>query len=79
MIGPVYYLDDSAGRVACLVDGSRAQRIRVDGGWRWKVIHWGAVPQHPDRWCIAAHFCRRENGISPPPRAAAFFPYRGAN
>lgn len=72
MIGPVYYLDHPAGRIANCLDQSRAQRIDVGGDHRWKVIDWGPVAQHPDRWCLAAHFCRRENGITPAPRRALF-------
>lgn len=79
MIGPVYYTGEPAARVANMTDGSRAQRVLVDGAWRWKVLDWGPDPQHPDRWCLAAHFCRRENGISAPPRAAASFALRGAH
>lgn len=79
MIGPAYYTGGPDARVANLLDGSRALRVLVAGAWRWKVIDWGPVPQHPDRWCIAAHFCRRENGISPAPRAAVFQTCRGAH
>lgn len=79
MIGPVYYLDDPAGRIANCLDASKAQRIAVGGEWRWKVIDWGPIPQHPDHWCLAAHFCRRENGISSSPRSAALSALRGAH
>lgn len=78
-VGPAYYLDDRNGRIANFLDRSKAQRIRVGTDWRWKVIDWGCEPQHPDRWCRAAYFCRRENGISPQPRHAALSTLRGAH
>jgi hypothetical protein len=62
-IGAVLYERGGGRTVARLADGSAAIHRRVGDIPRWSVFDWGEAPQHPDRWCLAAHFCRRENGV----------------